>query len=500
LTSEEAASAVLSSEESLAASEVDGLSVPASVWDARWPLWLPKTANILILLLTDMLALLIATSLGYVLWVGPVLHQAPSAYVNLAPLLWVFPLGYAGAGLYPGFGVGAVEILRRLSYCTSFGFLVMAAASFVLKLPAAYSRVAFALAWGTSLISVPLLRFLVLSVVSRWQWWREPAVLVGSRLWVQQAVRSLNEALSLGYRPVGVLSSDLRQHGRDVAGLPAFGGLEQATLLVKSGVRVAIIGESEERDSVVSRLQEHFHRVVMVREYGDLPVEPVQVRNLGGVFGLEFTNNLLHRQNRFIKRTLDVMLGAILLCFALPVIALGGFLVKLSSRGPIFFCQQREGFGGRPIKVWKLRTMYQDAEQRHEKFLAVNPEARLEWERHFKLAHDPRVISGVGTFLRRFSLDELPQVLSVITGEMSFVGPRPFPEYHLRKLPSEFRELRRRVRPGLTGLWQVMVRSHGGLEEQRRYDTYYIRNWSLWFDVYILARTAMAVLTGRGAC
>jgi lipopolysaccharide/colanic/teichoic acid biosynthesis glycosyltransferase len=96
-------------------------------------------------------------------------------------------------------------------------------------------------------------------------------------------------------------------------------------------------------------------------------------------------------------------------------------------------------------------------------------------------------------------VDELPQLWSVVQGKMSLVGPRPFPEYHLQQLPPEFRELRRRVRPGLTGMWQVMVRSNGGIAEQIIYDTYYIRNWSLWVDLYILARTIFVVLAGRGA-
>jgi Undecaprenyl-phosphate galactose phosphotransferase WbaP len=499
LLSEKMAPAVLGSEENIAADSIGSLPAAAEVFEVPSPLWLPKVADISILLLTDILALLVATSMGYLLWVGPVLHQSPAAYLNLSPLLWLFPLGYAGAGLYPGFGLGAVEILRRLSHCTSFAFLIMAAASFVLKLPEDHSRMAFALAWGTTLVAVPLLRFLALSVVTRWRFWREPAVLVGNRLWVQKAVESLKHALSLGYRPVGVLSSERGPYGHAVEGAPMLGGLELAPLLAERGVRVAIMEEGEAHDSILNYLQQHFHRVIIMREYGDLPVEPVQVCNLGGVLGIEFTNNLLRWENRLIKRTLDVVLGAILLCFALPLIVVGGLLVKLSSRGPIFFCQEREGLGGRPITVWKLRTMYQDADQRHQEFLAANPQALQEWETHCKLAHDPRVIRGVGSVLRRFSLDELPQVLSVIKGEMSFVGPRPFPEYHLRKLPPEFCELRRRVRPGLTGLWQVMVRSNGGLEEQKMYDTYYIRNWSLWLDVYILARTVVAVLTGRGA-
>jgi lipopolysaccharide/colanic/teichoic acid biosynthesis glycosyltransferase len=105
----------------------------------------------------------------------------------------------------------------------------------------------------------------------------------------------------------------------------------------------------------------------------------------------------------------------------------------------------------------------------------------------------------LGTLLRRFSFDELPQLWSVVVGEMSLVGPRPFPDYHLRKFGPEFRALRRKVRPGITGLWQVMVRSSGGLNEQETYDSYYIRNWSVWMDLYILGRTSLAVLAGRGA-
>src|SRR5918992_577051 len=142
---------------------------------------------------------------------------------DLLPLLWLFPLGYAGMGLYPGFGVGAAETLRRLSYCTSFAFLVLAAGSFALKLPHYYSRMTFAIVWGTSLAFVPLWRFLVLSVACRWRWWGEPTVLIGDGPWVQWAIRSLGNALSLGYRPVAVLMPDGHQQEHLVEGVPVFG-------------------------------------------------------------------------------------------------------------------------------------------------------------------------------------------------------------------------------------------------------------------------------------
>ena len=489
----------LRSGEGSATAKIVSLPAPAA-WEIAWPLGWPQGARVAVLLLTDVAALLLAASFGYLLWVQPVLHQPLSLYVNLMPLLLLFPLGYAGAGLYPGFGVGVVETLRRFSYCTSFAFLVLAAVSFVFKLPHDYSRMAFTIAWGTSLIMVPLLRFLVLSVVSKWQWWEEPAVLVGNEQWARRTIRALTDAFSLGYRPLALLSPGLRRHGRTVEGVPVLGGPELAPRLAARGVRVALVWErrGNGNGSILDWLQQHFRHVVMIREW-DFPVERVQICSLGRVLGITFTNDLLRWQNRFIKRTLDVVFGAVLLLCASPVIVLGGVLVKLVSWGPIFFCQEREGREGHPVKIWKLRTMYEDAEQRLEEFLSANPELRREWEERFKLAYDPRVIPGVGIFLRRFSIDELPQLWSVVKGEMSLVGPRPFPEYHLQQFPAEFRELRWRVRPGLSGMWQVMVRSNGGIEEQQAYDTYYIRNWSIWLDFYILIRTVFVVLVGRGA-
>jgi lipopolysaccharide/colanic/teichoic acid biosynthesis glycosyltransferase len=151
------------------------------------------------------------------------------------------------------------------------------------------------------------------------------------------------------------------------------------------------------------------------------------------------------------------------------------------------------------FRVWKFRTMFCGAEEVLEDFLENHPEYKQQWERERKLISDPRVVPYLGQFLRKSSLDELPQFWNVLKGEMSLVGPRPLPEYHLAQFDQSFRQYRAKVTPGITGLWQVSSRGNGNCEMYIECDSHYIRNWSLWLDLKILLRTFIAVLSGRGA-
>jgi lipopolysaccharide/colanic/teichoic acid biosynthesis glycosyltransferase len=196
---------------------------------------------------------------------------------------------------------------------------------------------------------------------------------------------------------------------------------------------------------------------------------------------------------------MDLAIAGIALIAALPVMLLSILAVKVASPGPALYWQEREGRKGRTIRVPKIRTMIPDADGAMEELLASDPHLREEWRAGYKLREDPRIIPVLGAFLRRYSLDELPQLWSVVRGDMSLVGPRPFPFYHLDALDFQARRLRNQVRPGITGLWQVSARGVADITVQQKHDIYYIRNWSIWLDLYILGRTCRAVLSGQGA-
>jgi len=200
---------------------------------------------------------------------------------------------------------------------------------------------------------------------------------------------------------------------------------------------------------------------------------------------------------RVQKWILDKGIAVLLFIGLLPLFMLIAILIKLTSRGPIFFRQERLGKDGRLIRVWKFRSMYVDAAVRLQKILETNPAAAAEWERDFKLKDDPRV-TPLGRFLRRTSIDELPQLFNVFAGEMAVIGPRPIVREEVSYYGDSYKVFSS-VLPGITGLWQVSGRSDTGYERRVELDTYYVLNWSPWMDIWIMLRTVWAVISMNGA-
>jgi lipopolysaccharide/colanic/teichoic acid biosynthesis glycosyltransferase len=193
---------------------------------------------------------------------------------------------------------------------------------------------------------------------------------------------------------------------------------------------------------------------------------------------------------RISKRVFDIVLSVVLLPVLLPVIAALWVLTRRDG-GPGFFGHTRVGLNGRSFKCWKIRSMVVDAEPRLQAHLAENPEAAAEWARDHKLAEDPR-ITRLGNFLRRSSLDELPQIWNVLKGEMSFVGPRPVTRIEMRKY-GHCRTAYLSLKPGITGLWQVSGRNEVSYDERVAMDVQYLQTMSIWTDIKIILKTAGAV-------
>jgi lipopolysaccharide/colanic/teichoic acid biosynthesis glycosyltransferase len=197
-----------------------------------------------------------------------------------------------------------------------------------------------------------------------------------------------------------------------------------------------------------------------------------------------------------LKRTIDIFVAIVVGILSLPLVAIAAFAIKTADPGPMFFTQQRRGLYGKPFRLVKLRTMRQNAdllvpENGKAANVALDP-------RIYRSAVDPRIIPKIGAFLRRYSIDELPQIWNVLVGELTLVGPRALPEYHARLLGDEFLALRESVKPGITGLWQIKSRNQGDPTTIERYDREYIANSGVWFDVWILLRTVVCVIRGMG--
>ncbi len=199
-----------------------------------------------------------------------------------------------------------------------------------------------------------------------------------------------------------------------------------------------------------------------------------------------------------LKRAIDLAVAVPAALLLLPLVGLMVLAIKVIDPGPAFYVQRRVGRDGSHLRIFKIRSMYVDADQRLQEHLRTNAAAQAEWLRYFKLRDDPRILSHIGHFLRRSSLDELPQLWNVICGEMTLVGPRPLPDYHAASFDAEFQRIRASVTPGLTGLCQVMAR-RSDLAMQKAHDLFYIQNRSIWLDLYILLQTVPAVLSGNGA-
>jgi Undecaprenyl-phosphate galactose phosphotransferase WbaP len=422
---------------------------------------------------------------------------------NIYLLFWLpflLALGFSLRSLYPGYGIPPAERISREFWTTIFVFLTLVLYEFLIS-GNSQARGVYLLSLALILLSRPLIFGLEIRLLKKLGLWGRPVVIIGASQIGQLVSTNLKQSPEVGLIPVGFLDDNAKFQGESFDSCPVIGGLAEAPTLARGGITYAIIARSDDPLPLLEKMltQLPFRRIFIVTNMLDFATNNASIRDLGGLLTIQYDRNLQKYRNHFVKRVLDLAIAIPLFLFSLPVLIAAGLLIKMISPGPATYIQIRAGQGQKPIRVIKLRTMYVDAEDRLHKLLANNFTANQEWQKTFKLKTDPRIIKGLGHFLRRTSIDELPQLWNIIRGDMSLVGPRPFPLYHLSKFDPEFQHLRSSVKPGLTGYWQIIARSNSNLEIQRLLDRYYILNWSSCLDWYILVRTIFAVVNGRGA-
>jgi Undecaprenyl-phosphate galactose phosphotransferase WbaP len=472
------------------------------------PLVTPSTRPWLsagVLAASDLLALL--ASVGVAMVVRQMLSHdsALGACLWLCPLVVACMLVYGTAGLYRVWGVTPAEELRRATLGTTIVFVAFACQSFLFRTSETYSRQVLLTAWAMALVLVPLLRGVFRGRLASRGWWGHSTLVLGAGPVAQRVVNTLKRNPTIGLKVVALLDDDFRTHGTRANGVPVVGDLALAPQLVERfSIQHAVVAmPDEERARLGDAVERHASgctHVIVIPELFAFSNLWAEARDLGGVFALETRRKLQAKLALATKRLVDVMLGVLALLVALPVMLVIALAIKIDSRGPLFHGGVRWGQGGKLFRMWKFRSMVANAEDELARYFEENPGLREEFERTQKLRSDPRVTT-LGRFLRKTSLDELPQLWNILTGDMSLVGPRPVPRDEVARYRQvgEF-SLYTMVKPGLTGMWQVCGRNNVSYEERVQLNAYYVRNWSMWLDLHIMARTVPVVLTRKGAC
>jgi Undecaprenyl-phosphate galactose phosphotransferase WbaP len=477
-----------------ASSDTEEKYQPVSLGRKKWRRWLLMTSP---LVLADFLAVcdtLLVVNAAAVVLGAPHSVFAGAGILSLSAAV---VLAQAVFGLYQeGVFVPVVE-LRSVTAGTSLIFiscLMLGGASGVARpLP-------LVTAWMGSLVSVPVMRWIVRRNLSGRDWWGPPVLIFGNGRAGCDIYQALQKNPGMGLRPVAVVGHSDEPYA-DLASIDAGRWENAGELARRHSASTMIVAMADCRGTDTMQLIEQHGRAltnrVVVPDMGDFPCLWATATNCGGLIGIRSTEQLSLPGPRFAKRLIDGLLTLIVLVATLPLLLIIALVARLTSKGPVFYSQPRLGLNGLEFRAWKFRTMVANADAALAKYFASNPAARLEWERDHKLRKDPR-ITGIGRLLRKTSLDELPQLWNVLRGEMSLVGPRPIVEDEICKYDDAY-ELYSRVRPGITGLWQISGRNNTTYAERVELDVFYVRNWSLWLDLYILASTVRVVLLQEGA-
>ncbi len=460
-------------------------------------------ANAAVFLLLDYLAIVAADAQA--VWMGKLFFPAETYLPLPYGELWLplpFLLFLYRSGVYLKMQP-ALRTVQEIFYAVCCGMITCILLLYFLKAPLLASRFYVAALFFFILLNLYLLRYSVGKLLKKSGVFCESVLLLGAGKTAERVMEYVQNDVGYRYKILGFLD-DRPQSEKLTKTFRPLGKLEEARRIVEqTGVQTVLITapglEKEKLQRLINELQPIVRNIAFVPDLIGTPLASAEIDVLFSeeILLLKIKNNLARRHNQLLKRSFDLLAtivgGTLLLPFLLGL----ALIVAADNKGRILFAHRRIGRKGKAFSCYKFQTMVENAQEKLEEYLKENEQAKKEWEENFKLTNDPRV-TKLGNFLRRTSLDELPQLWNVLKGEMSLVGPRPIVTKEIAKYGENIREYYQ-VRPGITGMWQASGRSDTTYEERVRMDTWYVRNWSLWIDLLYLYKTVKIVGTGKGA-
>ena len=397
-----------------------------------------------------------------------------------------------------------LETVRQIFYAVLYALITCIVALYFMEASILTSRLYVVLFGVLALFNVYAARYALLKFLKVTNTFMKPVILIGAGKTAEQVLRSFEWDLGYRYKVIGILDDNPISQTLPQKFL-LMGTLDNAAEIVHdSGVKTVIVTvpgmEKEKLQALLEHIQPYVRDVIFVPDLIGVPLYNVEAQTLFNeqIMMLSLRNNLARRRNRMLKRVFDIVVGGLLCVLILPILLVIAICITLDSKGPAFFNAQRIGKHGKTFTCYKFRSMHTNAGEILKEYLAAHSAAQEEWNTFAKLRdYDPRV-TKVGRWIRKYSLDELPQILNVIKGDMSLVGPRPYLPREKKDIGEYLSTITLTV-PGITGFWQTSGRNDVSFAGRVAMDTWYVRNWSIWLDLMYLFKTAKIVLTGKGA-
>jgi Undecaprenyl-phosphate galactose phosphotransferase WbaP len=423
------------------------------------------------------------------------------SFITYWPYVPVFILIFQIMSLYPGVSLAPSEELRRFLVGSLMAHGGIIFSRYIEDQEFDAISAAFIISFLSSVVIFLICRNMMHWILHKTRLGGIPAVIYGSGAMGKLVVDRLLGNIRTGYVPVLILD-DKPDGEEEYREIPIIHDTKIGPEIVRQfNIKMAIVAMPKLDQHDLAKLLNYsvsaFRYNVLIPSFFSVTNIWMAIRDFDGVLGFVTSHKLKMFWNLGIKRFMDLFLvitGGIIL---LPLLFLIALLVKLSSPGPVIYGQTRLGMNARHFTAYKFRSMVSNSGEILEKLLESDPEIRREWETNHKLKNDPRV-TKIGKILRRTSFDEFPQLINILKGEMSLVGPRPIVDDEIEKYGEDFSRIFS-VKPGLTGLWQVSGRSDTDYTERVSFDTYYLQSWSVWLDIWVLFKTFGAVIKGKGA-